>query len=106
MFLLAVPPSFPAVSAIRITSTNVIVRIIPSATGDTPITYQLFYRSGTAGDYISAGLPITIVGQNQTLSSLQPDTLYNVFVKATNHGGGADSRPIFVRTKPQGIRFT
>ena len=92
-------PAAPTVSAVSGSITSLTVSWIPpSNTGRPSIdSYDLQYRPGTTGTWIDG--PQNVNGTSSTIVSLEPDSLYQVQVLATNaEGDGPFSSPGSGRT--------
>ena len=79
-------PSKPSLATIAKNSTAITMRITPSADdGGDPVTYTLYYRL-VNGPQQNTPVQVGDVAQNQTLSPLQSEKKYYLFVKvcATN----------------------
>ena len=97
-------PAAPAVSAVAGSITSLSVTWIPpSNTGRPSIdSYDLQYRAGTTGSWLDG--PQNVSGTSSTLGSLEPNSLYQVQVRATNNeGDGPYSSPGSGRTSPNNL---
>ncbi len=80
-------PAAPTVSAVSESLTSLSVSWIqPANTGRPSIdSYDLQHRPGTSGSWLDG--PQNVNGTSSTIASLEPDSLYQVTVRATNAEG-------------------
>lgn len=64
------------------------IKIEAGCTGANITNVTVYYRANSTGDYSSLNLGTSFEG---TISSLQPNTNYQIYVKATNAAGSANS---------------
>ena len=65
-------------------------------TGVELTNYTVYYRANSTGNYSSLSLGTSSTG---TITSLQPNTSYQLYVKATNPGGSKDSSTTTTTTR-------
>ncbi len=89
-------PSSASVTASYISRTKIDVEV--SAEGAEITNYTVYYRvNGSGASYSSLSLG---AGTTGTITGLQPNTTYQIYVKATNATGNVDSSTITAKTIP------
>ena len=95
-------PAAPTVSAVFGSTTSLSVSWNPPANSGRPSidSYDLQYRPGTSGSWLDGTQNVS--GTSSTIASLEPDSLYQVQVLATNdEGDGTFSLPGSGRTNAE-----
>ena len=86
------PPSRPAAPSVASSTTSLSVMwTAPSNTGPAVDTYDLEYRQGTSGSWITG--PQNVSGTSATITGLTANTSYQVQVLATNADGDSPWSP-------------
>ncbi len=97
-------PAAPTVSAVSGSTTDLSVSWNPPANSGRPSidSYDLQYRPGTSGIWLDGTQNVN--GTSSTIASLEPDSLYQVTVRATNAEGDSPySSPGSGRTNAESV---
>lgn len=88
----------PTSASISATGNRTKVNVTVSAVGAAISDYTVYYRvNGSSSAYSSLSLGTATTG---SITGLQPNTTYQIYVKATNAAGNVDSSAITSKTQP------